>query len=673
MLARFRNPAAAALVWTGVLACVGGFVAHRMWTVLPASRCADLLALAVASIVLAAALRRWRGWAWANALAAVWCAALLFFVGLPAAFATLLVAASAIALGSVLLPRDMDARAMLALPTGLVLIGGTLGWLLPLPIHRWYVYLPVALAICGWRARSLRAIAHAARHDWDAAIAAAPWPAAAAVLMLGLASTGTWLPTMQADDLAYHLGLPTQLLKHGFYALDPTQQFWALAPWLGDVLQGVAEVLARAEARGALDALWMLSIASGLWKLSASLRASVRTRWLVVALFASLPTVAALAAGMQTELAASALLVALALAILRSREHSLTWVCTALVAGLVGLKFGQAFAAFVMLVWGFSRARGRITWTRMPVAMLLFIALAGSNYFYAWQVSGNPMLPLFNDIFRSSVLAPTQLVDLRWHAGFGVSLPWAITFDTEHYLEAWDGGFGFVLVALAGAWLLAVLRSETRGIALAASATLLLPMLPMQYARYGFPGLVLLLPALLIAADAAISTRWCTRIVIALCALNLAFQANANWLLHVNTVRKLVTTGGRIDEVYRRYAPERALIARLLARDDSESVVLAMDAQAPVIAELGGRGRTVAHYAPKLEAARIAADADASGASWQQLIRSLDARWLLLRPAHLNDTQRAALVLVGAQRVDAIGDAELWSVAAAPVAAKASP
>lgn len=673
MLVRFRNPAAAVVVWAGVLACVVGFALHRMWALLPANRCADLLALAVASIVLGAALRYWRGWTSANALATVWCAALLFFAGLPAAIAALLLAASAIALGSCVVPRDIRARAVLAFPAGMVLIGGMLGWLLPLPIHRWYVYVPILLAICAWRARTLREIAHAARHDWDAAIAAAPWPATAAVLMLGLASTGAWLPTMQADDLAYHLGLPTQLLRHGFYALDPTQQFWALAPWLGDVLQGVVEVLARREARGALNALWMLSIAASLWSLSASLRASTRTRWFVVALFASLPTVAALAAGMQTELAASALLVALALAILRSNEHSLTWIFAVLVAGLAGLKFGQAFAALVMLVWAFARVRGRIAWARMPIAVLLFIALAGSNYFYAWQVSGNPMLPLFNDIFRSSVLAPTQLVDLRWHAGFGLSLPWAITFDTEHYLEAWDGGFGFVLVALAGAWLLAVLRSETRGIALAASATLLLPMLPMQYARYGFPGLVLLLPALLMAADAAIGARWCARVVIALCALNLAFQANANWLLHVNTVRKLVTSGGRIDEIYRRYAPERALIAGLPPRDDSESVVLAMDAQAPFIAELGGRGRTVAHYATKLEAERIAADADASGARWQQLIHALDSQWLLLRPAHLNDAQRAALALVGGRRVDAIGDAELWSVATVAVSAKVSP
>jgi hypothetical protein len=662
MLARLRSHGPAISVWAGVLACLVGLVLHRMWTVLPANRCADLIALAVLAVAFAAVLRRWRGWTWASALAAVWLAALVFFVGLPASLATLLLAVTAIALGSLLVPRDVASRGVLALPVGLVMIGGTLGWFLSLPIHRWYVYVPVLLAICAWRARALREIVVAARQGWHAAIAAAPRPAAGAVLAVGLASVGAWLPTMQADDLARHLGLPTQLQWHGFYALDPTLQFWALSPWLGDVLQGVAQVLAGREARGAVDALWLMSTAASLWCLAAALQTRASTRWYVVALFASLPLLAALAAGMHTELPASALLVTLALAITLSGERRLTWTCAVLVAGLAGLKLGHAFAALVMLVWALARARGRVAWARLPIAVLVFAALAGSNYFYAAWISGNPLLPLFNHVFCSPVLASTQLIDPRWHGGFGVGLPWAITFDTDHYLEAWDGGFGFVLVALAGAWLLALLRPGTRGIALAASAVLLLPLLPMQYARYGFPGLVLLLPALLIAADAALGMRWCTRIVVALCVLNLAFQANSNWVLHVHTLRKLVGNGGSLDEVYRRYAPERALIAELRRRDDGDSIVLAMDAQEPVVAELGGRGRSVSHYSTKLEAARIAADADPSGAQWQQLIEDVDAHWLLLRPAALDDAQRAGLARVAAQRVAEIGEAELWSV-----------
>jgi hypothetical protein len=63
-----------------------------------------------------------------------------------------------------------------------------------------------------------------------------------------------------------------------------------------------------------------------------------------------------------------------------------------------------------------------------------------------------------------------------------------------------------------------------------------------------------------------------------------------------------------------------------------------------------------------LEAARIEADADTTGLRWQQLIRGIDARWLLLHPARLSAPARTALASLGARRVAAIGDAELWSV-----------
>ena len=663
MPTRLRSTAAIAIVVAGLAACAGGFVAQRMWTQLAWNRFGESLLLAAISLVIAGALRRWRGCSWAAALALVWLSALVFFTGVLPALAACLLGAAAIALGSLLLPADIPARAVLALCVGLVLIAGVAGWMLPLPIHRGSVYWPLLAGICVWRARALRAIARDTAHGFEEAVAAEPHAAAFATLLLGLASVGAWLPTMQADDLAYHLSLPSQLQANGLYAFAPTQQIWALAPWLGDVVQGIAQVLAGREARGAIDALWMLASAALLCRLTAALGGSMRLRWHAVAVFASLPLLAMLVGGMQTELPATALVVALACVIVCAREagESLLLAAAVLAAGLVALKLGHAIAAGVLLVWALARMRGRVEIARGALALLLFFVLAGSSYFYAWHVSSNPLLPLFNDVFHSPLLAPVQLADLRWHAGLSLALPWSITFDTRRYLEAWDGGFGFVLVALAGAWMLAVVRVDTRGIALVASAVFLLPLLPMQYARYAFPGLVLLLPPMLIAADAALGARDLGRVVVALCVLNLAFQANANWLLHVSTVRKLVGSGGRVDVVYRHYAPERALIAELRRRDASDSVVLALDAQAPFIAELGNRGRTVAHYAPALEEARIEADGDASGERWQALIRSIDAHWLLLRPARLNAALRAGLARDGAQRVIAIGDAELWA------------
>lgn len=662
MPVRFQDRAAAFLVWAGVLACLVGLLANGMWAVLPWRRFADGLALATIAIAIAWPLRRWATCSWAAALASVWLAVLTFFAGVLPTAAVALIALTAIALGSLLVPRLGALRLVLALPVGLALLGGSLGWLLPLPIHRWFVYLPLLIGVCAARAGVLQEIVLDGVHAARAEIAAAPRAAAGCVLLLGLASTGAWLPTLQADDLVYHLALPTQLQLHGFYSLDPSWQMWALAPWLGDVVQGIAQVLAGREARGAVDVLWMLSAAISLWCLTGALGAAARVRWLAVALFASLPLLAVLVGGMQTELPASALALGLAVAIVLPGSSRYTLACTVLAAGLAALKLSHALTALLLLGWALARARGAVEWRRMPLALLLFCGVAGSSYFYAWHVSGNPLLPLFNDVFRSPLLPATQLADPRWHAGFGVDLPWSLTFATDRYLEAWVGGFGFVLVACYGAWVYALVQARTRGLAIVASAALLLPLLPMQYARYAFPGLVLLLPALVIAMTSAVGTRWSTRILCGLCILNLAFQANAGWLLHVNALRKLVTSGGNGAVVEARYAPERALIAEIWRRDPGDSIVLALDPRSPDIAELGGRGRSVGWYAPALERARISADADATGERWLRLITDVRARWLLVRPDRMSMAQHAGLARAGAVWVATVGEAQLWSL-----------
>lgn len=669
----------ASLPWLGVLACASGLIAQRMWVVLPWARFAETLVLAALVAAGAGLLRRWRGWAWADGLALLWFCALVFFAGVLPVIATLQIGAFALAAGSCLIPRG-SGRFGLALAVGLVLIGGVLGWTLRIPLHHGFVYWPLMLGFCVWRAPLLRQRVGQAVRDWRVGVDAAPGLAGFAVALVGLASIGAWLPTLQADDLAYHLALPSQLLQHAVYVPDPAQQIWALAPWLGDVLQGVAQVLAGRETRGPLNMLWLIAAAMALWNIVQRLRASRRIGWLTVGVFASLPLLAALSAGMQTELPASALLAALAVVILGARAganvepaaepgveataSSLFLAGAVLVAGLIGLKLGHALAALALLLWALLRAHQRVAWPRMLAAIGMVVVLVGSSYFFAWQISGNPLLPIFNDVFHSTVLPSQQLHDARWHAGLNVWLPWAITFDTERYLEGWAGGFGFVLVALAGVWLLAIANARTRGLALAASVALLLPMLPMQYARYAFPGLVVLLPALLIATDAAIGTRWTCRIGIGLCVLNLAFQANSSWVLHVHSVRSLIADGGGVATVYRRYAPERALIADLQRRDPGDSIVLALDPRHPAVAELGGRGRNVAWYAPTLEQARIAADADPGGAAWQRLIADVDARWLLLRPAQVGPALRAGLQRSGARPVSEVGAAQLWSVAA---------
>lgn len=647
------------VIAAGLAACAAGLLAHRLWTELPAGRVIELLAIAGLVALLAWGLVVARRLAWPTALACAWGLALVTMAGPVAVLAVLLVVAGALAAGSVL---ESGASPALAFVLGAALLAGALGWLLPWPIHLPFVYAPVLVALVAWRRRRLRAYLLRGRVAWTRAVGRAPRSATLAISLLGIASTGCWLPTLQYDDLAYHLGLPWQLMLHARYALDPTHQVAALAPWAGDVLQAVPQVLARGETRGALNAAWLLAIAALLWRIARDLGLAPRARWIVLALLGSLPLLPALLAAMHTELPATAATLALATFVSTPTQASTrgVYAVAALSGLLLALKLTHPVAAAVLALAAAWRLRGAIR--RAPLhlagAAALTAGIGGSSYAYAHAVAGNPVLPYFNATFRSPYFPPHDFHDARWQ-GDGLLSPWFLTFDTSRYLEGWDGGFGFALIALGGAALVALADRRTRLLAASAIAATLLPLVLVGYGRYAFPGLVLLLPVAVHAVFASFSTRAAAAALVGLALLDLAFLPNAQWHVHTGAAKRALLAGGRDEPLLRRYAPERIVHARIRAHGAAGRV---LDLGAATHAELAGNGRTTTWYAPAMQVAARAADADASGAAWAALLDSERISDVLARPANRTPAQAAGLARRGAYRVLTVGDVEWWRI-----------
>ena len=648
------SPVPAVLLWAGCALCIAGLAMHRMWLDLPFPRAIEHGLLALLALGAAWPLQRWLGWTPAAALALVWMLALVVFAGPMPMLAVAVLAATAIGLGSLLMPGPI------ALPLGLAMIAGTLGWLLSLPIHHRAGYVLACLAIMVWRRPAIVATVQDTWRGFDLDARAAPASARGALLLLGLASTAAWLPTMQSDDVAYHLGLPAQLQATAVYAMDARLQVWAVAPWNGDVLQGVAQVLAGREARGALNALWLLIAGGSMHALAAALGGDASRRWWAMALMASLPLTMHLATGMQTELVAMAWLPALAWLVRRDDSDAppiRACVAGALLFGaLCGLKPMHGIVALPVLAWAAWRHRAHLPWRALAAAPLLAATGGGASYVHAWVLTGNPLLPLFNGWFRSPLFPLHDFTDPRWNEGLHATLPWDITFDTGRYMEAHAGGFGFILVAMLGAWLLALRDPRTRGLALAASAGLLLTLLPLQYARYLQPALVLLLPALVVAWP---RLRHGAVAFWSLCLLNLAFATNANWMLRTGALKRAIAHPASDAALFLRYAPERLLAARL-PRD--RALVLVLPGNYGALAELGQRGRNVSWYSPAWEAEFARVEADASGRAWANLLQRNRIGHVILDERKASAALRAGLGIAHAREADDAGHSQRWSL-----------
>lgn len=648
------------LIWIGPLLVVIGFFTERMWQSLPAPRVLETVAicgLALAVAFLACRLARFR---LATALASVFAVATIWFVGAMPALSVLLFVAAAFSIGHRIAGDREGAAATIV---GLSAISGTVGWFLPFPVHYRFVYIFLfAIAAAIERKRLLDAARRFSR-AWQSAVSEAPGVAAFAILAAGLAFAVCWLPTVQFDDLAYHLGLPSQLSALHYYRMDVQSQVWALAPWSGDIVQGVAQMIAGAESRGAVDAVWLALIGALTWTLAGTLDMTPRARWFAVALAASQPMTAWLAGGMQAELPAAAAALALALTVAQSDRlpNIRNVLAFALIAGfLLALKTGFVAIVVPLAVWFGWRCRGRWSVKAVAAAFLSMLLVSGSSYVYAALITGDPFFPLFSDAFHARFPADV-MSDAHWTAPVDASILWQLTFHTVRYVEGWNGAAGFSLLGLSGAAIVALCTRATRALAICALVAFVAAIATVHYFRYAYPAVILLTPATVAVAAAVTPARIGTLLFSSLIALNLAYQSCANWTLHVGGIKRRLMDIDTVAEI-NRYAPARGLV-RAVSERSPDAVVLFCSPGEPFAAELAGRGLTVSQYDPELERARIAADEDPTGAAWRGIFERTNAQYAIV--SH-KDADSGALMtaLADAKRILEIGSDQLWQLPA---------
>src|SRR6185437_13715466 len=131
---------------------------------------------------------------------------------------------------------------------------------------------------------------------------------------------------------------------------------------------------------------------------------------LAVALYASLPLTVGAMTGMQTEGPTTALVAGIALLIQRSSKPDRRQLLAfAVLFGLLlAMKVSNLMIAGPLGLWLLCLWRARLPWSTLPVALLLLLLVAGSSYTYGWLLTGNPVLPVFNAIFRSPYYTPTN-------------------------------------------------------------------------------------------------------------------------------------------------------------------------------------------------------------------------------------------------------------------------
>lgn len=323
------------------------------------------------------------------------------------------------------------------------------------------------------------------------------------------------MPEVGHDALAMHLFIPGHLATRHQWGFDVSTYVWAVMPMMGDWIFAIGymlagETCARLVNVGFIFLLGWLVRDLVLWAGGNAKGA----RWAAL-LFLVTPLTLTESSSLFIESVWAAFVVAAALVVFKLCDPNGQ---PRVQLPTVGILLGGAFAAKavtftffpVLLLWAVWRHR---TWLRRSslrpflISIFLAIAVGGIPYFTAWYLTGNPVFPFFNQVFKSPLWPAVafQAPDV-----FGKGLRWdaiyQATFHTERFLEGRPGAPGFQWLLLFVPALLMLLISQLRkAILLFAVAVLCIALTfhSTSYLRYIFPAFALVAAGIGVAMTSA--------------------------------------------------------------------------------------------------------------------------------------------------------------------------
>lgn len=262
----------------------------------------------------------------------------------------------------------------------------------------------------------------------------------------------TLLPEVAYDALTSHLFVPAHLALRHQWGFDVTTYVWAVMPMLGDWIFAIGYMLGGETAARLINVGFVLTIAWYIRELVLWAGGTVSgARWAVL-IFLSTPLTFTESSSLFIESVWTTFVVAGTLAILRA--------CSSVEETKHNLLIGSALL-------GFAAAAKAVTFTVIPALLIVlicrykvwtkaellraallgiaaFLLVGAIPYVTAWELTGNPVFPLFNKIFKSPFYPPENF---EAPAVFGKGVTWDIlyrmTFESGKYLEGRTGSAGF--------------------------------------------------------------------------------------------------------------------------------------------------------------------------------------------------------------------------------------
>lgn len=308
------------------------------------------------------------------------------------------------------------------------------------------------------------------------------------------------MPEVGHDALAMHLFVPAHLSLRHEWSFDMTKYVWTVMPMMGDWLFSIAYMLGGETAARLINVSFIFILCRLVCDLVVWAGGNAAgARWSVL-LFLATPLTFTESSSLYIESVWASFVVAGSLSIFKllpSAEDN-----KKIQLPIAGLLLGGALAAkavtftilpvfMLLLIYCYRSWLQRKSISTIVLGLFFFLTIGAIPYATAWHLTGNPVFPFFNHIFKSPFW-PAIAFDAS--SRFGKGLTWdvlyQVTFHTERFLESHPGAAGFQwLLLLVPGFFALVFRRQHRGTLLFAVAGLCIFMAfqSVTYLRYIFP------------------------------------------------------------------------------------------------------------------------------------------------------------------------------------------
>lgn len=429
--------------------------------------------------------------------------------------------------------RHKDVALTDRLLVGITLLGTVLSLMVHLPINypaTWGLLfaLPILAGRKLWRDLPVGSLASKTK-DWHLyALECAIGAAALLHLLVSL------MPEIGHDALAMHLFVPTQIAYRHAWDFNVELYAWAAMPMLVDWCYSAAYMFAGETAARLLNFGGIVLMTTMVHRLARWMGAGpVAAAWAVL-LFLVTPLTFTESSSLFVEALWSALVLGGTLALLRlfteppensSRQFLLGSLLWAGALAAKAITFTILPGMMLILVIGARRWLTHVPPRTWVAGLLGFLAIGLVPYAASFILTGNPVFPYFNELFKSPLY---PAANFKPPAIFEHGVAWdtlyRITFESGKYLESTPGAAGFhwlLLVLPAIVTLLLVRNRRALSVVLIAGAALLLTFGQTAYLRYVFPSFALscaIIAPALASLYAQGGFAWRTGIVAALAA-----------------------------------------------------------------------------------------------------------------------------------------------------------